>query len=84
MSNLKLRQVAKVKYAVNFDLLTFVGIVKWFDRGRGHIKRDLHPNIRFTSYESFDSGDILHFGLRYNPQLNQDEAILMVCEKKIY
>jgi len=65
------------KYAVNVDLLTFVGIVKWFDRGRGHIKRDLHPNIRFTSYESFDSGDILHFGLRYNSQLNQDEGILV-------
>ena len=65
------------KYAINVDLLTSVGIVKWFDRGRGCIKRNLLPDLRFTSNDSFNSKDILHFGLRYNPKHNQDEAILV-------
>jgi cold shock CspA family protein len=73
----EIEPTSKGKSAVNVDLLTFVGIVKWFDRGRGHIKRDLIPDVRFTSNESFNSKDILHFGIRYNSQIEQDEAILV-------
>ena len=68
---------SKGQYAVNVDVLFFVGIVDWFDEGRGYIKCEGRPDVRFTSSEFFDSGDILRFGLRYNSKRNKDEAILV-------
>lgn len=68
---------SKGKQATNIKLLTYIGITGLVKRGRVCITCEDHYPVYFTSYEKVCFGEILHFGIRYNPSLKVDEAILV-------
>lgn len=63
--------------AVNVELVTAVGIVDWFYQGRGYINCEERSDVRLISSDYFYAGIILYFGIRYNPKLGKDEAVLV-------
>lgn len=62
--------------AVGIELISLIGIVDWYDKGRGYITCEGRPDVRVETSESLQSGDIVFFHLRYKLKYRKDEAAL--------
>ncbi|MDJ0580411.1 hypothetical protein [Crocosphaera sp.] len=64
-------------HAINIKLLTLVGIIEWFNDGRGYIKCEGNSDVRINSDNQFYAANtIVFFGIRYNFKYKKNEAIL--------
>jgi cold shock CspA family protein len=60
--------------AFNIKLTSAVGIINWYEDGRGYITCEDRPDIRLESREFLYAGDIIFFYIKYNPKYDKDEA----------
>jgi cold shock CspA family protein len=72
------------KRAVNLKLYELLGIVEWFNEGRGYVQCENRPDVRISSnnlmenqQNNINSGDIVLFVLRYNNRYQKDEGFLV-------
>ncbi|OWY65057.1 hypothetical protein B7486_43955 [cyanobacterium TDX16] len=65
------------KRAINIELVPLVGIINWFDMGRGYITCEDRSDVRVEASENFQSGEVVFFYLKHNSKSKRDEAILV-------
>ena len=60
--------------ATNVRLQKLLGVIEWFKGGRGYIRVEGREDVRIESLQTFSSGNIVYFGLRYNTRYCNDQA----------
>ena len=63
------------KQANNVKPISHVGIVDWFNHGRGYINVENIPDVRIETSQSLKSRDVVFFFLKRNLAYKKDEAI---------
>jgi cold shock CspA family protein len=65
------------KRAVNIELVSDVGLINWFDKGRGYITCENRSDLRVEASEIFQSGDVVFFYIKYSEKHRKEQAILV-------
>jgi cold shock CspA family protein len=63
--------------AVDLKLVSLVGIVDWYNNGRGYISCEGRNDVRVEKSSNLQAGDLVFFYLKYNPKTRKDNAILV-------
>ena len=64
------------KQATNVKPIPYVGIVDWFNHGRGYINCENTPDVRIETSQNLISGDVVVFFRKRNPVYKNDGTVL--------
>lgn len=63
------------KQATGVKPIAYVGIIDWFNNGRGYINCENISDVRIETSQSVKSGDVVFFFRKYNSVYRKNEAI---------
>ena len=64
------------KQATKVQPIPYVGIVDWFNHGRGYINCENTPDVRIETSQNLTSGDVVFFFRKRNPVYKNDGTVL--------